>query len=127
QRRDPELLSISCTPFKGHSIDDVETIVRQEVEKLEKGGPEDKELRKVKKQFHASLIYRLESPTWFATWLAEKELLRGDWRDGYRFLNRIDAVTGADVRRVVAKYLGEGNEIKVWLKRKAAPKKEAGK
>jgi len=122
EMRDPYLLNVWCVPFKGHSVDEMEKAIKEEVEKLKKDGPEEKELAKVKNEHHANSIYRLESPVWLALWLGGNEQKYGDWREGYRYLDRIDAVTAADIQRVLSKYLVFENEVKVTLQQKEKSK-----
>jgi predicted Zn-dependent peptidase len=66
--RDPNLLTFNFEPFKGRTVDEVESVIREEIARLQKDGPEEKELQKVKNQHQASAIYRLDSPVGFAFW-----------------------------------------------------------
>jgi predicted Zn-dependent peptidase len=116
--RDPYLFMFWGEPFKDHTVDEVEQVFREELEKLKLDGPSVRELQKVKNNLHASSIYRLDSPTWFAMWLARHYTLYSDWREGYRYLDRLDEVTVEDVKRVVGKYLIPENEIKGVMMRK---------
>jgi predicted Zn-dependent peptidase len=116
--RDPDLFQIDSAPFKGHPVGEVEKAIKEEVEKLLRDGPSDTELAKTKNTHHASSVYRLESPTGLGLWLGQNEQQYGDWREGYRYLDRIDAVTIADIQRVVRKYLVFENEVRVTLQQK---------
>jgi len=118
--RDPDLLTFNFEPFKGRTVEEVEKTIREEVARLRKDGPEEKELQKVKSQYQAQAIYRLDSPVWFAFWASLNHLLYGDWKAGYAYLDRLNKVTAKDIQAVLAKYLIEDNEIKVTLKRKEA-------
>jgi len=62
------------------------------------------------------VIYRLESPLSLAMWIGRNILTWGDWREGYRYLDRINAVTVEDVKRVMEKYIDFNREIRVELK-----------
>jgi zinc protease len=117
-QRAPELLTINSEPFKDHTLDEVEKTIREEVETLKNTGPTGEELQKVKNRFHANLVYRLENPTWLGMWLATNYTYYKDWRHDYQYLDRIDAVTADDIKRVAQKYLIPDNEIKVVLERK---------
>ena len=118
EMRDPYLLQISSAPFKGHAVGEVETSIKEEVENLARDGPTEQELAKTKNEHHANSVYRLESPVWLGLWLGQHEQQYGDWREGYRYLDRIDAVTAADIQRVVRKYLVFANEVRVTLQQK---------
>jgi predicted Zn-dependent peptidase len=117
-RKEAYLFEFNSTPFKDHTIEEIERAFREEVGKLAAEGPAEKELAKVKNQFHASTVYRLESPTWYAFWLAQNAIQYKDWRFGYRYLDRIDAVTADDIKRVLKKYVVPENEIRVVLMKK---------
>jgi predicted Zn-dependent peptidase len=116
--RDPELFQVGCAPFEGHSVDEVEKAIREEIRKLAKDGPDPKELQKVKNQANSQIIYRLESPVWLAISFAGSEITDGDWRESYRYLDRINAVTAEDIKRVLQKYVSADHEIKVTLRPK---------
>jgi predicted Zn-dependent peptidase len=117
-QRDPGLITINSEPFKDHTLEEVEKAIREEVETLKNTGPTDEELQKVKNRYHANVVYRLENPTWLAMSLAMSYTYYKDWRHDYQYLDRIDAVTAEDIRRVANEYLIPGNEIKVVLERK---------
>jgi predicted Zn-dependent peptidase len=120
--RDPYLFQVMCVPFKGHTVDEVGRAITEEVEKLKASGPTESELAKVKNEHHAGAVYRLESPTWLAMWLGESEQEYGDWREGYRYLDRVDAVTAPDIQRVLTKYAVFDNEVRVTLQQKEKSK-----
>jgi predicted Zn-dependent peptidase len=53
--------------------------------------------------------------------LAYAEALMGDWREGFRDLERIQAVTAEDVRRVAAKMFVASNRSVGFIKPKGRP------
>ena len=118
--RDPDLLTFNFEPFQDRTVQEVEAAIREEIAKLQKDGLEEKELQKVKNQYQATAIYRLDSPVWFAVWAAENHLFYGDWKAGYAYLDRLNRVTPQDIQAVLAKYLIKDNEVKVTLNRKEA-------
>jgi predicted Zn-dependent peptidase len=116
--RDPSDMSFAAMPFKGHTLEEVEKAIREEVTLLRTAGPDEKELQKIKNQYQAGAIYRLDSPVWFATWAAQNYIFYGDWRAGYEFYERVNKVTAKEIQEALAKYVTDENEIKVTLKRK---------
>ena len=69
----------------------------------------DEELRSIKTRAKADLIRGLNENQGLAIQLGEYEAYYGDWREIFREINRIDAVTKADIRRVANKTFTEGN------------------
>jgi len=107
--RFPQLLSIDATPRAPNTTVDLEAAIYEEVERLATEGPTGTELERVRNQVAASSIRRLQSNLGLAFQLAESETLRGDWRETFRFAERLRAVTPEDVRQVAATYLVDSN------------------
>jgi predicted Zn-dependent peptidase len=120
--RDPSDMSFAVMPFKGHTVEEAEQAIREEIASLKTNGPDEKELQKIKNQYQASSIYRLDSPVWFATWAARNYIFYGDWKAGYAFYDRVNQVTAKEIREALVKYVTDENEIKMTLKRKEAAK-----
>jgi zinc protease len=111
---DPYLYNITVTINDGHTHDEAEQIVLQEIERMQAEGVTQHELDKAKKQAHASFAYSTESITNQAYWLAQSAVL-GDleWFDGY--LQRLDSITVDDVREAAQNYLIPQRRITGWL------------
>jgi predicted Zn-dependent peptidase len=124
---DPWLFEIWIQPLAGRTIQQVEAMAWEEIERLASAPATVEELAAVRTRTRADAVYRLESNFSLGLWLGGHELLDGDWSTGYRYLKRIDEVTAADVMRVASTYLTPRNEIRIELKRPpaAAPAGEA--
>jgi zinc protease len=111
---DPYIYSITVTINDGHTHEDAETIVLEEIERIRLEGISAKELEKAKKQARASFAYGTESVTNQAYWIAQSALL-GDleWYNGY--LEQLAAITEADVLEVAERYLTPRNRVIGWL------------
>lgn len=118
--RDPWVLDISAQPLAGHPIAEVEAMAWEEIGRLAREPATADELESIKKRARADAVFRLESNASLGLWLGQHELRDGDWREGYRYLDRLDAVTAEDVMRVAAAYLTPANEIRVELRRPEA-------
>jgi predicted Zn-dependent peptidase len=84
----------------GHSPDEVGNAIHAEIDRLKKQDITDEELKMVKTRAKANLIRSLDSNEGLAQNLAVYQTLYGDWRELFRSVDRINAVTKADIRRV---------------------------
>jgi predicted Zn-dependent peptidase len=98
-----------AVPTPGHTPEEIRDAIRAEIERLRSEDVPDEELKMVKTRAKATLIRRLGSNQGLANQLATAHARRGDWRDMFRQVERIDAVTKADIRRVAAATFVPGN------------------
>jgi zinc protease len=105
---DPYLFICSATVQEGRSIDEVETALLAEVERLATEPVSTADLEKAVHQTRAQFAYSAESVTDQAFWLGFAETVADlDWLDG--FTDSLAAVTRADIQRVAATYLAATN------------------
>lgn len=111
---DPYLYSLGATVNDGHTPEETEVIILAAIERVRENGITPLELEKAKKQARAAFAYSTESITNQAYWLAQSAAL-GDiqWFDTY--LDKLQAVTLADVQRVAQKYLVPRNRTVGYL------------
>ncbi len=86
-----------------------EKAIGEEVGKLGKAGPTAKELEKAKNQLSARFVFGLETVTGLAQQIGTSWINTGDPRAWLAEYDAIQAVTAADVTRVVKTYLQPGN------------------
>jgi len=98
-----------AVPTPGHTPEELRDAIRAEIERLRSEDVSDEELKMVKTRAKAALIRRLDSNEGLAGQLATAQARRGDWRDMFRHVERIDAVTKTDIRRVAAATFVPGN------------------
>ena len=84
----------------GHTPQEVADAIHVEIDRLKKEDISDDELKMVKTRAKTSLIRGLDSNEGLAEQLAIYQTLYDDWRELFRSVDRIDAVTKADIRRV---------------------------
>ena len=96
----PHIFYFFAAPMPGHKNEEVGDAIHAEIERLKKEDIGDDELRMVKTRAKANLIRGLDSNEGLATDLALYQTLYGDWRELFRSVDRINAVTKADIRRV---------------------------
>jgi predicted Zn-dependent peptidase len=83
----------------------VERLIDAELERLSRTPPTPAELIGLHRQAQAKLVFGLQDNSARAIWLGAYELLYGDATLLEAQLPRYLAVTGEDLRRVVARYL----------------------
>ncbi len=102
--KDPFLFYAAATASRGKKIEDVEKALLDELEKIKKDPPSEREVQKAKNQIEASFIMGQDSIYMQAKTIGSFEMI-GGWRLIDRYLEGIRKVTPGDVQRVAAKYL----------------------
>jgi zinc protease len=107
---DPYLYSIIVTLREGRTVEEVEAVLNQQIERLQTDGITSAELEKAKKQAKAAFAYSTESVTEQAYWIARSFILGEDnWFDEY--VERLNAVTLDDIKDVANRYLIPQNRV----------------
>ena len=96
----PHLFAFTGVPTPGHTPAEVRDGIHAEIERVKNEDVPAAELDMVKTRERADLIRSLDSNPGLAERLAFAQLRYGDWREGFRYVDRIQKVTAADVRRV---------------------------
>ena len=99
----PNLLLFYAMTAPGHNVDEVARSLRAEIDRLKTEPVSTQELDRVKTQARAGLLRSLDSNMGMAQLLLEYEVKTGSWRNLFRELDRISAVTAADIQRVAQK------------------------
>jgi zinc protease len=102
--RYPFLFYFSATALPGKTIEEVETALYEELDKIKQEPPTESEIQKAKNQIEADFIMSQDSIFYQAMVLAQFELI-GDWRLKDAYIEGIRKVTPEDVQRVAQKYL----------------------
>ncbi len=103
------LFAFYAVPLPGHTTAEMQKGVHEEIEKLKTQDVTDDELQMFKTRTKAELIRGLASNEGLAQQLAFYQTRYGDWRELFRYLERVDKVTKADIRRVAAQAFTENN------------------
>jgi predicted Zn-dependent peptidase len=93
----------------GHTPDDIAVLFAEELQRLQQEPVSQVELDRVKTQARAGLLRSLDSNSGMAALLAEYEAKTGSWRNVFKDLEAIDAVTAEDVQRVAQDLFRENN------------------
>ncbi|MGI8966430.1 MAG: M16 family metallopeptidase, partial [Limisphaerales bacterium] len=109
---------------EGHTPEEVELGLYAELDKLKKEATPSDELQKVKNNFAAGEYRRLSANAPILMQLMHYEGM-GDWREMNEAAAKIQAVTTADVQRVVNQYFLKENRAVAIYTRKNTPAKTA--
>lgn len=112
--KDPYLFDIDATLNPGVSLETVEKVVFQEVERLQQEGVTEEEMQRALKQVRAQFVYGSETVTDQGYWLGALETL-DSYETYLRMLERIEAVSPEEIRGAAQKYLVETNRTVGWL------------
>lgn len=113
--RYPGTFTCDVSPYGDHTIQELETAVYAEIDRMKTEKVTDWELQRVRNQVDAQLWRSMDSNRGLASRIANSEVMTGDWRE---FLNRSKAVkevTADDVMRVINQYLVKKNRSVVYL------------
>ncbi len=87
-------------PTPGHSNEEIQAAIREEIERIKTEPVSDEELQRVKTRAKADLLRSLRSNSGLARQLAIYQGQYGDWRELFRGVEKIDKVTKEDIMRV---------------------------
>ncbi len=106
---DPEMFEIAVSARSGIDPSQVEKALRAEIDRLAQSPLDDRTVTKAKNQTRAGFIFAQDSVLAQASKLGFYQTVTGDWKKEYVFLDEIEAVKPADVKRVAQKYLNDDN------------------
>ncbi|NTV74477.1 MAG: insulinase family protein [Holophaga sp.] len=113
------LFQLSGSPAPGHTPEEVELLLLQELERIGAEGITGPEWQKVMNQVQAATFSRMEDNGSVRDQLAEAEAA-GSYKDFLAEPARLAAVTREDVRRVARTYFVPGNRSTMVIHRKEA-------
>jgi zinc protease len=111
---DPGVLQVFALLAPAAEHVQVEKIIRAEVAALRRAAPSDEEVARAKIQVRTDLAFHRESPAAIAAGLTEAVAM-GDWQSFAAEMERVSAVTTADLPRVAESYLHDRNLTVGWF------------
>jgi predicted Zn-dependent peptidase len=96
----PGLFLFYSLPSPGHTNEESQKAIASEIDRLRMEPVSKEELDGVKRRARANLIRQLSDNSGMAGQLAAYQVLTGDWRNLFRELDKINAVTPEDIQRV---------------------------
>ncbi len=105
----PNLFLFFAFPAQGRSNDTCLAAIEHEIERLKTELVSDEDLKAIKTRARAGLIRSLGSNQGLANQLATYEGLYGNWRELFNSLDKLNAVTAADIQRVATSVFVNNN------------------
>jgi len=94
------LFAFYAVPLPGHTNKEMEEAIHAEIDRIKTQDITDEELQMIKTRAKANLLRGLADNEGLAAQLAIYQARYDDWRELFRSVDRINAVTKADIRRV---------------------------
>ena len=119
----PGLFAFYAVPMSGHTAEEMGGAIHKELDKLKTEDVSDAELERFKARARAALLQSLGDNEGLASQLADYQTRFGDWREMFRELKEIDAVSKADIRRVAQQtFVEDGRTVsRIEFKAPAPP------
>ncbi len=92
------LIMVTAVAAKDATPEQLESVIREELQRFQDEGPSPEELAKVKRRARAGFIRALRSNGGLAERLAEHQGKLGDWRKLFRYLDEVDGVTAGNIK-----------------------------
>lgn len=96
----PGLFLFFAVTAPGKTNDDAEKAMMEEIERLKNETVSAAELEGVKNRARAQMVQLLSSNTSMGIQLASYQMLTGDWRNLFKYLDALSKVTPEDIQRV---------------------------
>src|SRR5215210_1566110 len=123
-REDASLFVLTAVLSEGKKVEDAEKSLLAEVRKLQDAPVSAAELEKAKNQIITNQLRQRETSNGKALALGEAAVLLGDPARVNTDLDRLQAVTAADIQRVMKKYFTDTNRLVLYYLPEAMKKKE---
>ena len=101
------LFTISGTPARNHTVEQLEAAVNEEIEMLKNSLVSDSELLRIKAQVVSSDVYERDSVFYQAMIIGIFETVGLSWKEIDKYVSSIQAITAEQVQAVAKKYLKE--------------------
>jgi predicted Zn-dependent peptidase len=121
----PGLFAFYAVPLPGHTPEEMKVSIEKELDRLKKEDVTDEELARYKTRTKADLLRGLANNEGLAHQLAEYQTRFGDWRELFNQLQKVDAVTKADIKRVANKTFVASNRTTARIETADAQPKAA--
>ncbi len=112
----PNLFLFFAVPTQGYTAEDLEHAIYDIMADVKENGVTEEELERTKVQARAGLIRGLQSNSSVAGQLAYYETVTGDWRNLFREIEAIEAVTNEDLKRIATKTFTENNRTVAMIR-----------
>ncbi|MBW2474173.1 MAG: insulinase family protein [Deltaproteobacteria bacterium] len=115
--RYPNLFVIEGIPRHPHTVEELESAIYAELDKLKQELVEEEELTKVRNRLLTDQLRQLRSNSGLARLLTSYQSLAGDWRYVANYAEEIDKLSAENLKQVANRYLTKSNRTVVVLQR----------
>jgi zinc protease len=105
--RGPSLFFLMATPAEGHTPAELEAALKAEVARIAAEGVSEEELQRARAQLVASQVYKRDSMFAQAMEIGQMEIVGLSYRAVDTMIDKLKAVTAADVQRVARQYFND--------------------
>ena len=105
----PSLYIFLAMPAQGHTNEECETAILEEMDRIKKEPLTAEELSAVKSRAKAAFLGGLASNSGLAQQLADAEVRYGDYHQMFTHIAKIEAIQGADIQRVASEIFVKRN------------------
>ncbi len=105
--RQAEIFLLDATPAAGHSVEEVETAILAQLQRIKDEPVTTEELARIKAQVVAGKVYERDSIFYQAMQLGTLETVGLGWQRMDEYADRVRAITAEQVQQVAKKYLLE--------------------
>ena len=99
----PNLIMFYALSAPGQTLESVQNGIQAEIQRLKTESVSATDLSRIKTNARASLLRSLDSNSGMAQELMEYQIKTGTWRNLFKQLDEINAITPADIQRVATK------------------------
>lgn len=103
--KDPSLFYMSCSCQAGKKAENALTIIDKEIKKLQEEGIHEEELERVRNKLSTEIHMGLITNSAICRFIGQHELVLGDVRLGVEEVEKVQAVTAAELKEVAIRYL----------------------
>jgi zinc protease len=113
--RGESLFILDGQPAEGRTVAELEAALRAELKRVADEGVTEEELARIKTQVVANEVYKRDSMMAQAMEIGRFEASGFNWRDYDKLLDKLRAVTAAEVQAVAKKYFGDGSDDRLTV------------
>jgi predicted Zn-dependent peptidase len=123
--RYPSLFLVAAAPKAPHTMEELETAVWAELDRLKKEPPTQWEMERVINNYEADMVKQLEGSHDLSNNLAINQQILGDWKFDWKIMEKLRALKPEDISAAARKYLKRENYTAVFLRQPEAAGQDA--
>ena len=123
----PSLAVAYAYPAQGKTNAECEKVIYEEIKKLQDTLVTKEELDKIKVRTNVGFVRDLRDNLEFAMKLAKYQQIYGDWREVFREVDKVNAITPEDIQRVAKLYFTRNNRTVATIETESEESMEASK